>query len=178
MNKLLRIFILILFSTSCSSDLDFNQANDFMAKPVVVANMASFDVAANQFIIGGVEQPLVGDVMDFKVFNDPDFSSKIVKTDFFFEFTNTISRAFVINLYLLDGNDARLYTIPFTVSASTGSPIVVSKTEIFENNKLDILKQTQKIAFLVGLVPGPPLTGNSAGSLKLRSSGTLYFVFQ
>jgi hypothetical protein len=176
MNKLLRIFFLILFSSSCSSDLDFDQVDDFKAEPVLVANLASFDIQANQFIIGGAEQPLVGDVMDFKVFDDPDFSSKIKKTDFFFEFKNTINRGFVVNMFLLDANDVRLYTIPFTVPAYTGSPIVVSTIEVFENASLDILKQTKKIGFLVGLLPGPPLTNTSAGSLKLRSSGTFYFV--
>lgn len=178
MNKLLRIFILILFSASCSSDLDFNQANDLQLEPVVVANMASFDIQANQFIIGGVEQPLVGDVMNFTVFNDPDFSDNISRTDFFFEFTNTINRAFIINLYLLDDNNTRLYAIPFSVSAYSGTPIVVSKTEIFENAKLDILKETTKIAFAIVLLPGVPLTATSSGSLKLRSSGTLYFEVQ
>ena len=178
MNKLFVLLILILFSTSCSSDLDFDQVNDLKLEPVVVANLASFDVKANEFVVGGVEQPLAGDVMDFNIFNDPDFSKKIRRTDFFFEFTNTINRAFVINLYLLDSNNTRLYTIPFNVPASTGTPIVVPKTEIFENANLDILKQTKKIAFAVALIPGPPLTSNSAGSLKLRSSGTLYFVFQ
>jgi hypothetical protein len=178
MNKLLGIFIILLFSASCSSDLDFNQANDLKLEPVVVANMASFDIKANQFIIGGVEQPLVGDVVNFEVFNDPDFSNNIRRTDFFFEFTNTINRAFIINLYLLDDTNVRLYTIPFNVAASSGSPIVVTKTEIFENTRLDILKNTTKIAFAIALLPGPPLTSTSSGNLKLRSGGTLYFEVQ
>jgi len=178
MNKLLGIFIILLFSTSCSSDLDFNQANDLKLEPVVVANMASFDIKANQFIIGGVEQPLVGDVVNFEVFNDPDFSNNIRRTDFFFEFTNTINRAFIINLYLLDDNNTRLYAIPFSLPAYSGTPIVVSKPEIFENAKLDILKKTTKIAFAIVLLPGTTLTDSSLGSLKLRSSGTLYFEVQ
>ncbi|WP_396171311.1 hypothetical protein [Flavobacterium sp.] len=179
MNKLLGIFILILFSTSCSSDLDFDQANDLKLEPVVIANLAFFDMKANQFIVGGVEQPLVGDIMDFKVFEDEDFADSTTRADFFFEFTNTVNRAFIINLYLLDDNNTRLYAIPFSVNAYTvGAPIMVSKTEIFENAKLDILKKTTKIAFAVALLPGPPLNSNSTGSLKLRSSATLYLVFQ
>jgi hypothetical protein len=178
MNK--SIFLLILFfaSLSCSSDLDFEQVNDLQLEPVVVANLASFDIRANQFVIGGVEQLVIGDVTDFTLFNDPDFTNNLRRIDLFFEFTNTINRAFVINLYLLDSNNTRLYTIPFSVPASTGAPIVVPKAETFENANLDILKQTKKIAFVVALVPGPPLTSNSAGSLKLRSSGTIYFAAQ
>jgi hypothetical protein len=178
MNKFFGIFILSLLFLSCSSDLDFDQANDLELKPVVVANLASFDIQANQFVIGGVEQPLVGDVLNFKVFNDEDFTNNLSRTDLYFEFNNTINRAFIINLYFLDANDARLYTIPFTIPAYTGSPNVVAKTEVFENAQLDILKNTHKIAFVIAMMPGIPLTDSSLGSLKMRSSATIYFAAQ
>jgi len=178
MNKIFGIFILSLLFLSCSSDLDFDQVNDLELKPILVANLASFDIKANQFVIGGVEQALVGDVMNFKVFNDPDFINNISRTDLNFEFDNTINRAFTINLSFLDANDAILYTIPIAIPAYTGSPNVVAKKEIFENAQLDILKQTQKIAFVIALMPGIPLTDSSLGSLKMRSSATIYFAAQ
>ncbi|HQZ25771.1 MAG TPA: hypothetical protein PLD18_10765 [Flavobacterium sp.] len=178
MKKLFGIFILFFFFLSCSSDLDFDQVNDLKLEPVFVANMASFDIIANQFVIGGVEQPIVGDVMDFDVFNDEDFSRNINKTDLFFEFNNTINRAYIINLYFLDANDVRLYSIPFVIPAYSGSTIEVTKTEVFDNAKLDLLKKTQKIAFFIAMLPGPPLTDSSIGSLKMRSSATLYFLVQ
>ena len=163
---------------SCSSDLDFDQVNDLELKPVVVANLASFEIQANQFVIGGVEQPLAGDIMNFKVFNDVDFTNNLRRMDLFFEFNNTINRTYNINLYLLDTNDNRLYTIPFVVPAYSGSPNMVTMTEIFENAKLDILKKTEKIAFVIAMMPGPPLTDSSLGSLKMRSSATIYFAAQ
>nr|WP_315145469.1 hypothetical protein [uncultured Flavobacterium sp.] len=178
MNKFFGIFILSVLFLSCSSDLDFDQANDLKLEPIFVANMASFDIQANQFVIGGVEQPLIGDVMDFNVFNDVDFTNNLRRADLFFEFNNTINRAYSINLYFLDANDAKLYTIPFSVPAYSGVSNVVSKTETFENAKLDILKKTQKIAFVIAMLPGIPLTDSSLGSLKMRSSGTLYFLVQ
>jgi len=116
--------------------------------------------------------------MDFDVFNDEDFSRNINKTDLFFEFNNTINRAYIINLYFLDANDVRLYSIPFVIPAYSGSTIEVTKTEVFDNAKLDLLKKTQKIAFFIAMLPGPPLTDSSIGSLKMRSSATLYFLVQ
>jgi hypothetical protein len=178
MNKFLGTFFLSVFFISCSSDLDFDQVNDLKLEPIVVANLASFDIQANQFVIGGVEQPVTGDVMDFKVFNNVDFTTNLSRADFFFEFNNTINRAYTINLYLLDANNVKLYTIPFVVPAYTPGQLPVTKTEIFENANLDILKQTQKIAFVVTMLPGPPLTDSSLGSLKLRSSATIYFAVQ
>jgi hypothetical protein len=178
MNKFFGIFILSLFFLSCSSDLDFDQVNDLKLEPIVVANLATFDIPANQFVIGGVEQPLVGDVMDFKVFENVDFTDNLRRTDLYFEFNNTINRAYTINFYLLDANNTKLYTIPFDVPAYSGVPNVVTKTEIFENTKLVILKKTKKVAFAIAMFPGPPLTDSSLGSLKLRSSATLYFEVQ
>lgn len=178
MNKFLSLLIFLFATLSCSSDVDFDQVNDLELKPVVVANLAAFDIQANQFIIAGVEQPLVGDVMNFKVFNDANFINNISRTDLYFEFNNTVNRAYAINLYLLDANDVRLYTIKFVVPAYSGDPNVVTKTEVFEGATLDILKKTDKIAFVIALMPGTALTNNSLGSLKMRSSATIYFTAQ
>ena len=178
MNKFFGIFILSLLFLSCSSDLDFDQVNDLKLEPVVVANLASFDIQATLFVVGGLEQPVIGDVIAFTVFNDPEFTNNLRRIDLFFEFTNTINRAYSINLYLLGANDVNLYTIPMVVPAYTGSATIVTKTEVFENTKLSLLKNTRKIAFVVTMLPGSPLTNSSLGSLKLRSSGTIYFSAQ
>lgn len=178
MNKFLGIFLLSIFSLSCSSDLDFDQVNDLKSEPVVIANLSSFDVQANQFVIGGIEQPVAGDIMDFDVFKLKFFTENLTRADFFFEIDNTINRGFRINLFLLDANNNPLYTIPFTVPAYSGAQNLVTKTEIFQNTKLNLLKNTVKIAYVVTLMPGPVLSVNSLGSLKMRSSATLYFVVE
>ena len=73
MNKFLALFSLSLLTLSCSSDLDFNQVNNLKLEPVVVANLASFDVPAHQFVSGGVEQTVSGDLLDFDIFKDSYF---------------------------------------------------------------------------------------------------------
>ncbi|WP_281297044.1 hypothetical protein [Flavobacterium limnophilum] len=178
MNKFLRIFILSVFCLSCSSDLDFDQVNGLKLKPVVVANLVTFDIQANQFVVGGVEQPFSGDLMDFDVFKQTFLDQNLNRADFFFEINNTINRGFRINLTLLDANNTPLYSIPFDVPAYTVGQTPVTKTEIFQNAKLDLLKNTSKIAFVINLLPGPALSESSLGSLKLRSSATLYFVVE
>lgn len=176
MNKFLGIFVLSIFFLSCSSDLDFDQVNDLKLEPVLVGNLATFDVPATEFVIGGIEQNVTGDIMDFDVFRDTYFTDGVRRADFFFEIDNTINRDYKINLYFLDANNNPLYTIPFDVPAYTGVQNLVTKTEIFQNTKLDQFKKTMKIAFVITMNPGPTLTKNSLGSLKLRSSATVYFV--
>ena len=178
MKRILATFILSILSVSCSSELDFNQVNDLKLEPVVVANLASFDIPANQFVSGGIEQTVTGDLLDFNVFRDAYFKKSLVRTDLFFEFNNTINRAFVINLIFLDANDTPIYTIPCNVPAYSGVPNLVTKTEIFENTKLDLLKTATKFAFVVTMLSGPALSESSLGSLKFRSSATVYLVFE
>ena len=49
LHKVLAIVVLLLFSFSCASDLDFDQANDLKLEPIVVANLAYFNVEAKDF---------------------------------------------------------------------------------------------------------------------------------
>jgi hypothetical protein len=121
---------------------------------------------------------VAGDILNFDVFRDTYFNDSLRRTDFYFEIDNTINRAYRINLYLLDANNSPLYTIPFDVPAYSGVRNLVTKTEIFEKAKLDQLKKTKKIAFGIAMLPGPALSENSLGSLKLRSSATVYFVVE
>jgi hypothetical protein len=175
MNRFIAIFILSILSLSCSSDLDFNQVNNLKLEPIIVANLATFDVPANQFVVGGVEQNVSGEVLNFDIFRDSYFNNSLKRVDFQFEFDNTINRAFNINLIFLDASNSPIYSIPFDIPANKS----LSQTEIFENAKLDILKKTMKIAFVIVMPPGVPvLTQSSLGSLKLRSSATVYLVLE
>ena len=176
--KILGVFILAILSFSCTSNLDFNQVNTLKLTPVVVANFATFDVPANQFVTNGIEQTVSGEVSNFDVFRDSYFNKSLTRADLFFEFNNTINRAYKINLYFLDANNNPVYIIPFNVPAYTGTANLVSKTEIFQNATLDQLKSTRKIGFTVTMLPGVALTESSLGSLKLRSSATVYLVLQ
>ena len=48
----------VLLTFSCSSNLDFDQVNDFKSDPVFIANLTYFDIPANQFIANGREQDI------------------------------------------------------------------------------------------------------------------------
>jgi hypothetical protein len=173
-SRILGMAFLATVSISCTSNLDFNQVNNVTAQPIVVANLASFEVPANEFVTNGVELTVSGDLQNFDVFRDTFFKNSLIKTEFLFEINNSINRAYSIDLELLDANSLPLYPIHIDVPANTvaGSPI--TKTEIFENINLDLLKRTSKIGFTITMLPGAVLTESSVGSLKLRSSATVY----
>lgn len=171
----LTALLLAILLFSCSSDLDFNQANNLKLEPVIVANLTYFDISENGFIDNGIEQKVAFDAQDFDVFRDSFFRDNLKRADFFFEINNTVNRMFTINIVLLDGNDQPLYFIPFTVPAYNGTPNTITKTEVFENLNLELLKSTKRMGFVIAMAPGAPLDGSGQGSLKLRSSATVYF---
>jgi hypothetical protein len=167
--------ISILSVLSCSSDLDFNQGNDLALEPVIVANLATFDIPAHQFVSGGIEKPPLVDGPNFDLFKDTFFKNNLLKVEFFFEVNNTINRDFVIELVLLDANSLPLDNISIPVSGYTGVSNLVKKTVTYSSANLSILTSTRKMSFTITRSSGLPLDENSSGSLKLRSSTTGYF---
>jgi hypothetical protein len=173
--RILLLLIISLFSFSCSSDLDFNQANDLKLEPIFISNLAYFEIPANEFVTNGVEQSVIIDSPTVDVFNDAFFKSHLTRADLSFEIDNTINRAYTLDIVLRDKNNQPLYTINLNVPASgTVNP----NPEIFENAKLDLLKSTTKMTFELKMLSGPPLNENSSGRIKLRSDVTAYLIVQ
>lgn len=178
LSKISSILFSVFLLFSCSSDLNFDQVNDFKIEPVFVANLAYFNIPANRLIDDGGTN-VYPDVRDFDVFKDKFFNERLKKAEFNFEVENNINRAFVLNMLLLNDQNEVLQTISFTVPSYKGTPNVIKyPTEVFENARLDLLKQTQKIGFVVVIASGPPLNSQSEGNLKLRSSATAYLVIE
>ena len=178
LNRVVGLLILLLFSFSCASDLDYDQANDLKLEPVFVANLAYFDVPANEFVTDGVEQSVIFDSPTVDVFTDDFFRDNLKKVEFFFEMENTINRAYSVDLVFLDNNNQRVHATNFTVPEYAGAENKVTKTEIFQNAQLDLLKRTTKIVFTLTMLPGATLNENSSGRLKLRSGVTAYLVVE
>lgn len=168
------LLFFIFFAVACSSDLDFNQVNDLKVEPVLVINLSRFDLPAHDFVINGIEQSLTADVVSFNVFKDTDFNKSLSRVDFFFEINNTISRAYEIDIYFIDDNDLIVHTVSMNVPAYTGTQNMVSKTEVFENGQLEVLKNASNVVFVLAMSPGPALSETSLGSIKMKSSATVY----
>jgi len=177
-NRIFRILIAASLFFSCASDLDFNQTKDLRLEPVIVANFAYFDLPVSDFGYGGSGE-IAFDAKEFEVFKEQFLKDNLVKADIDFELENTIPRAFTIDIQLLDANGQILEILTFSLPAySGGTNIVKYPTEVFQNQRLDLLKQTAQVGFVVRMLPGTPLDQNSTGNIKLRSGGTVYFEIQ
>ncbi len=171
------IAIVMLFS-SCASDVDFDQVNSLKLEPIFIANLAYFEVPAPDFVTNGQEQNFVFDTPAVDVFSDKFFRDNLRKASIFTEMENTINRAYEVEFLFLDNNNDTVYTVNFSVPAYSGTVNKVSRTDVFENVQLDLLKRTTKIAFILRMLPGQPLTETSPGKLILRSGVTAYLVVE
>lgn len=177
--KIVCLLLLTGGSFSCTSDLNFDQVNDLKLTPVFEANFSYFNVRATAFVSStGLEYQWAYDEQEFDVFRDKYLNSYLQKVDFYFEINNTINRAYVLNVVLLDDNSNALTTINFNVPAYSGTTNTITRTEIFENMRLELLKRARKMRFLIAMEPGPTLNANSTGSIVLRSSATVYTEIQ
>src|SRR5258705_1853442 len=157
--------IVILCSFSCTSDLDFDQVNDFNAQPVVTTNLAYFERKAPDFVVNGIDLPPFAYVANVDFFNRTFVEDDLVKAELYFRIKNTIKRSYTFKSTFLDANNAPIYTTTMNVPIYNGSEILVEKTETFTAANVDILKRTTKMVFSVEMNPGPPLTETSPGRI-------------
>lgn len=179
LKRIICALLLIACSFSCSSDLDFDQANDLKVEPVVVGNLSYFDIPAANFVaIDGTQKNFVFNSQEFDVFRDKNFSDDLQKASFYFEINNTINRAYGFDIRLLNESNQVIYTIHFEIPAYSGLENITKRTVTFEGTDLDLLKSSRHMEFVLNMTPGPALNQNSTGNLILRSSATLYLAIE
>jgi hypothetical protein len=178
LNRFYTLAVLLLFSVSCASDLDFEQVNTFKLEPVVVTNLAYFDAKASQFVDNQVERNIIFESSTMQIFNDSFFRRRVKKVELFFELENIINRSYAVNILFFDNVNQPVHALNLAIPAYYGTENKTTKTDIFEGMQLDLLKRTTKITFVIVMRPGQALTESSLGSLKLRSSVTAYLVVE
>ena len=178
LHKVLGIAVLLLFSFSCASDLDFDQVNDLELKPVVVANLAYFNIEAKDFVSSGSEQPILIEQTTTDIFNDSFFRRRINRVELLFELENTINRPYEVNLLFLNIDNVPIHITNLNIQSYSGTENKKSKTEVFAGVRVDILKKTTKIVFSLRMLAGAPLTPSSLGSLKFRSAATAEIIVE
>jgi hypothetical protein len=176
--RVFMILSLALLVVSCSSDLDFNQTKSLRLEPTYVANLVYFDIPAREFVTNGIEVPKFIDRSTVDIFNNSFFVTNLTKVDFDFEITNTIGRAYVMDVQLFNSNGVQLDVISIAIPAYFGAVNVVNQKEVFQGTRLTTLKNTARIEMKLRMAPGTALTETSSGTIKMRSGLTAYFVIQ
>lgn len=171
------LFIILALSVfSCSSDLDFEQANDFNAQPAITANLAYVKGNASDFVDNGIPLPPLVYVSEVGFFDSSFVNDYLAKAELYFRIKNTINRAFTFEIDLKEENGTLVRRIKIDVPASVnGAEVLVDPTITFDASQVDELRRTTQMSFLVAMLPGLPLTENSPGRIEMSSSITTYF---
>ncbi len=180
LKHLVVVILCCFFMCSCTKDVDFNQAKDLTLEPIIASDLIFFDTPASSFFVDGTELNTIRDSVIIDLFSRDFVVDNLVKADFVFETTNSINRAFSVQIDFLDATDLQQHS--FTVSAlasPTNTDVVTLHTEIFEGNLLNALKATNKVVLTIqALSGGSSLNDTTPGRIQLKSKGIFYLKIE
>ncbi|WP_242131604.1 hypothetical protein [Aestuariivivens marinum] len=172
----LPLIIFCLFMSSCTKQVDFNQANDLVLEPIVASDLIFFNADATEFFVDNTELVTVRDSVIIDLFNRDFFVDYVVKAEFVFKVINSINRSSNVTIEFFDINNQKRHGFSLMALASpNNTDIITTHTEIFENQALDDLKASNKVVLTMQvLAGGDPLNDNTPGRVELKSKGLFY----
>jgi hypothetical protein len=181
MNKNLAIPFLGVLSfflvVSCVKDTDFDQANDVVLAPVVELDLIYFDLAAGDFYDSSTATSILTlrDTTNLPFLDDEEISSSLKRAEFYFKFTNSVERSFLVDFQFLSTENDTTYTAQTQVAQGiVSNPIITEFTENVEGESIEDLTMASKVVVSVTI---PSSNANLTGNLNLQSKTTYYLEF-
>ncbi|NND62029.1 MAG: hypothetical protein HKN48_02425 [Flavobacteriaceae bacterium] len=159
---------------SCVKDVDFDQAEDITATPVVELNLIYFDANANEFFdtITNTPRLTLSDTTEIRFLDDTDFQESLLRAEFFFRFTNSIPRDFLVDFqFLSEQNEETYATATNVLQGSIDTPVITEFTETVEGDQIIELTSADKVVVSVTI---PSSDAALEGNLNLKSKTTYY----
>jgi len=154
---------------NCTKDVDFNQTSDLEIDPILESSIVFIEASADNLITDGRELSIKSDFIELEVFNNGFIRDNLRKVDLIIEATNTLPRDFSYTLNFFDDAGNILQNNTFLISEAP------SNTITFENDNLDVIKNTTSIQFTIEMLAGTPITSASQGRVSIKSKGIFYF---
>jgi hypothetical protein len=162
---------------SCIKDTDFEQADDIAVTPVVELNLIHFKVSGGDFFDSITSTPILTlrDTTELRFLDDQEIQESLLRAEFFFSFTNSIPRDFLVDFqFLSESNDTTYLTQTNVNQGSVQNPVV---TEFVENIEGDAILQLTQASKVVVSVTIPSSNAQLEGELNLQSKTTYYLEF-
>jgi hypothetical protein len=176
MKSILRISIIccLLVFNSCYEELDFDQINDYVYKPVITSSLTFFSVVPGQFFnTVGVQETSITSESDFRVFEDSFVKNDIVKIDFNTLIKNEFDRDVTIDVSFLDDNNTLLYQFA-SIVIPAGDLENTFTEEVFISTNPAIVNTTNVRIRAELEDTGTSMNPNDTSEFELKSSVTLY----
>lgn len=176
--KLFFLFTCLLLCISCFDGTDFDQANDVVVTPEIELDLIYFNLEASKFYdyVNNTEILVVQDTTDLDFLGGNDIADIIKGADFFFEFTNSISREFNISFDFLNQDNVSTYFMQTTVaSGSEDTPVVSYFVQSLDEVQIKELTKAKKVLVTVTI---PSSSQDLTGVLNLQSKTTYYLQIE
>ena len=167
------VFLSLLW-VSCVRDTDFNQAQDVTATPVVELNLIYFDVDGGEFFDSTTNTPILTlrDTTEIRFLDDSGIQESLLRAEFYFRFTNSIERDFLVDFQFLTEMGDTTYTTQTQVNmGAVGAPVVTEFSQNVEGEDIMQLTMADRVVVSVTI---PSSEAGLQGSLNLQSKTTYY----
>lgn len=171
-------FLLIFMFSACMKDTDFEQADDIALTPVIELDLIYFDLVASDFFDSITSNPIltVRDTTELRFLDDTEIRESLTRAEFYFKFTNSIPRDFLVDFQFLSEQNDTTYVTQTQVSiGSVQNPGITEFIENVEGEEILQLTQASKVVVSVTI---PSSDENLEGALNLKSKTTYYLEVQ
>lgn len=167
--------LFILFFSACIKDTDFNET--IQLTPVVELNLIHFNLDAGEFYDAATATPIltVRDTTELRFLEESTIQESVIKAEFYYKFTNSISRDFLIDFqFLNDVNDTTYTTQALVSEGSMVSPVISEHFDTLEGDQLLQLFEASKLVLNVTISSSDETV---VGNLNMQSKTTYYLEF-
>jgi len=167
--------LLILLFSACIKDTDFNET--IQLTPVVELNLIHFNLDAGAFYDEVTATPIltVRDTTELRFLEESTIQESVTKAEFYYKFTNSISRDFLIDFqFLNEANDTTYTTQALVSQGSIVSPVLSEHFDTLEGDPLLQLFEASKLVLHVTISSSDE---NVVGNLNMQSKTTYYLEF-
>lgn len=159
----LYFLVLLVFTTSCVSDVDFNQADDIVLTQEIDLDLIFLTLTTQDFI-GANENEVMATVRDTTrlEFLDSNFSQENIQgIEFTFRVQNSFGQSLVNSSQFIDEEGVLQYELAFEIPPSVdGIPVVTTIVEnLAEEEKDAILRSIRVVSETVVQTNGVPIEG-------------------
>lgn len=172
--KPLAIVFLSLLVVACVKDTDFDQADDIALTPIVELDLIYFNIDASEFYDEVSATPILtlSDTTEIRFLNDTEIQESLKRADFYFRFTNSIPRDFLVDFqFLSEQQDTAYATQTNVIQGTVASPVVTEFEEIVEGDDILALTMADRVVVSVTIPDADP---SLEGTLNLKSKTTYY----
>lgn len=175
--KLAAVILFCALANSCSSNLDFDQINDFSAEPEIAANLAYFELAIPSSISSLPPFTSTPVNAKFDILRDASVSNRLLEATLFFEVESINVKQYEVIVEFKDDADQILERITIDQNDNFDGVNKLSKEVTYLKSDLDFLKLATSIDFTAKKIAITlPTVVND--TLKFRSSAIIKLALQ